>query len=329
MKALIKTAAVMAALSLLCALAGCGEGKTETLKIGVIQFATHSSLDNCYTGFIQGLEENGYKVGENIEIDLQNAAADTSNTDLMAKNMVAGKYDLICAIATPAAMSAYAAARDSDIPVIFSAVSDPLSAGIVENLEAPGVNCTGTSDALDLEAQMQMIRAFLPEAKKIGIIFTTSEVNSVTHLSQFEALAPDYGFIIESVGVTQGSEVAGAAASLVASGVDCINNFTDNLVVENMSQVLNATNQAGIPLFGSEEEQVINGCLACQGIDYIALGRQTGAMAAAVLNGEAAGEIPVYVTSQYSPFYNSKVADALGVELPEQYANATDVAGVD
>ncbi|NLF35020.1 MAG: ABC transporter substrate-binding protein [Clostridiales bacterium] len=299
----------------------------ESKTIAVLQYATHASLDNCYTGFVQGLAEGGYTEGENLTIEFQNANAIASDCDLMAKNMIATGYDLVAGIATPAAMALYGAARDTDIPVIFSAVSDPVSAGIVQSLEAPGYNCTGTSDELDLDAQVAMIRGFLPDAAKIGIIYTTSEPNSITQLERIKEIAPNYGFEILSVGITNPSEVATAAASLVSSGVNCFNNFTDNLVVENLSQMLNAADEAGIPIFGSEEEQVRNGCLACQGIDYIALGQETGRMAAKVLSGEAeAGALPVYVTSEYAPFYNSAVAQAMGLSLPEDYSNAVDVA---
>lgn len=309
-------------------LAACGqEGGGETAKLGVIQYATHASLDNCYAGFLEGLAEGGYVDGENLTIEFQNANADPAACDLMAKNMVSEGSDMVMGIATPAAMSLYGAARGTEIPVIFTAVSDPVGAGIVESLAAPGYNCTGASDELDLAAQVAMIRAFLPNASIIGVIYTASETNSVTQLAVLEEVAPQYGFEVRAVSVTNAAEVATAAASLVSAGVDCINNFTDNLVVENLSQVLNAANEAGIPVFGSEEEQVKNGCLACQGIDYLALGREAGRMAAKVLSSQAnAAELAVYVTSEYSPFYNSAVAASLGLSVPAEYANAVDVA---
>ncbi len=121
---------------------------------------------------------------------------------------------------------------------------------------------------------MKMIRAFLPEADTIGILYTTSEPNSVAHLKTFQELAPDYGFTIEAVGITNESEVASGAATLVAKGVDCVNNFTDNNVVNNLSTLLHATDEAGIPVFGSEEEQVRNGCVASESLDYVALGAE-------------------------------------------------------
>ena len=295
-------------------------------KIGAIQYATHPSLDNCYKGFVLGLEEEGLKEGENLTIEFQNAQGESANADLQAKNMITSGYDLLCGVATPAAMSCYSAAKESGTPVIFCAVSDPVSAGIVSSLEKPGSVATGTADSLNLDGQMKMIRAFLPEAKKICIIYTTSEPNSVSHLAKFQELAPNYGFEIVSVGVTNASEVATAAATLIAGGVDCINNFTDNNVVDNLSVVLHAANDAKIPVFGSEEEQVKNGCLASESIDYVELGKATGRMAAKVLKGEATPqELAVSVISASTPVYNKTVLDALGLTLPADYSAAANL----
>ncbi len=298
----------------------------KNFKIGVIQYAPHPSLDNCYKGFKAGLEEAGLKDGTNITIDFQNPQGDKSNSDLIAKNMVSKKYDLIMGIATPSAMSAYSAAKNTDIPVVFTAVSDPVAAGIVKSTDQPGTNCTGSSDVLPLEQQVKMIRAFLPNAKKIGILYTTSEPNSVSQLKQLKELAPKYNFEIVEAGVTNASEVAAAAATVVSKGVDCINNFTDNNVVNNLSTVLRAANAKKIPVFGSEEEQVKNGCLASQSIDYVALGKETGKMAAKILKGEAkASETPVYLVKDCTPVYNKAVMETFGLTLPSEYSNAAAV----
>jgi len=335
-KRILKLITAILTLSMLFALAACNEtaqknsGKgsnTKMLKIGVIQYAPHPSLDNCYTGLLEGLKEEGFVDGENIKIDFQNAQGEMSNSDMIAKNMVSSKYDLIVGIATPAAMSAFGAAKDADIPVVFTAVSDAVAAGIVASNEKPGFNATGTSDILNLEAQIKMIRAFLPNAAKIGIIYTTSEPNSVTHLSEFKELAPKYGFEVVEVGVTNASEVAAAATTIVSKGVDCINNFTDNNVVNNLSSVLHAAEAGGIPVFGSEVEQVKNGCLASESIDYVSLGRETGKIAAAILKGEKASVIPVKLISDTTPVYNRKVAEKLNIALPETYGHAEDVSG--
>lgn len=310
----------------LCLMMVCGCAFADGVTVGVIQHATHPSLDNCYEGFVLGLAEGGYIDGENLTIDLQNSMNDVSNGDMLAKNMVSGNVDMIAAIATPSAMSAYAASKEDGIPVVFVAVSDAVAAGIIKSNEEPGTNCTGVSDILNLEEQVKMIRAFQPDATKIGIIYTTSEPNSVTHLENIKPIAEKYGFEIVAEGITNASEVATAASSLVAKNVDCINNFTDNNVVDNLPMVLHAADDAGIPVYGSEVEQVVNGCLATQGIDYVALGKQAGLMAAKILNGEASPEtMAVMLVDEVTPAYNSEVAAALNIELPAEYADATDV----
>ncbi|MDU6305949.1 MAG: ABC transporter substrate-binding protein [Clostridium sp.] len=334
-KLITKIAAVSLAAVMAAGFAGCSNGTSassaasggeKTLKIGVIQYAPHPSLDNCYTGFVEGLKEAGYEDGKNLTIDFQNAQGDASNSDLIAKNMVSSKYDMLVGIATPSAMSAYSAAKETDIPVVFTAVSDPVAAGLVKSLEKPENNITGSSDVLPLEEQVKMIRAFLPDAKKIGVLYTTSEPNSVSQLATLKEVASKYNFAVVESGVVNASEVASAAASLVSKGVDCINNFTDNNVVNNLQVVLQAANKGNIPVFGSEIEQVKNGCLASQGIDYVALGKETGKMAASILKSEKkAGETPVYIVKDFAPVYNADVLNIFGMTLPKDYENAQAV----
>jgi len=305
-----------------------GSSKTDIAKIGVIQYAPHPSLDNCYKGFVQGLAEGGYVEGQNLQILFQNANGETSTSDLIAKNFVSQKVDLIGAIATPAAMSAYSATQTGNkAPVVFTAVSDPVAAGIVQSLEATGGNITGSCDVLPLDAQVKMIRAFLPEATKIGVLYTTSEPNSISHLSQLKEIAANYNFEVVDQGITSASEVNSGVNTLIAKGVDCINNFTDNNVVNNLAVVLQAAEKANIPVFGSEEEQVKNGCLASEGIDYVALGRETGLMAAKILKGEAiAVSLPVVTAASSKTYYNQSVMQKLGVTLPADYVSATNLS---
>ena len=311
--------------TLLCAttLTGCnGQSSTtaseNTYTIGISQIAPHGSLDNCREGFIAGLASEGFVEGENLKIDYKNAEGESSNATMISETFVSKKYDLIGAIATPTAMAAYNTALGTEIPVVFTAVSDPVAAGIVASLEEPGTNCTGTSDALPLEEQMQMIRAFLPEAKTIGVLYTTSEVNSLTHLELFEELAPKYNFTIEAIGVSNQSEISLAMDTLVTK-CDVINNFTDNNVVNNLDTVLAKAQEAGIPVFGSEEEQVKKGCVAAQNINYFALGEKTGKMAAAILKGESASTMPVEVISDCQPVANQDALDFYGITVPEEY----------
>lgn len=304
-------------------LVGCSSGQEagegdETFRIGLTQYAPHPSLDNIREGFIQGLADAGFEEGKNITLDITNADGKGENAALIAQNYVAKKTDLITAIATPSAMAAHSAADGSGIPVLFSAVSDPIFAKLVESLEIPNRGASGTADILPLEKQMKMIRAFLPESKKIGILYTTNEVNSQSHLETFEELAPKYGFEIIALGVNSPSDIPLAVDSLLAQ-VDCVNNFTDNNVVNNLATLIEKAKEKGIPVFGSEEEQVRNGCIASESIDYYELGRITATMAVQLLRGEDVDKMPVKLISESKPVANAEVMASLGIELPAEY----------
>lgn len=262
-----------AAMALTMAFTGCASNGTKGAKrIGVIQYASHPSLDNCYEGVRQGLVEAYGEDG--VIIDLQNGQGDGATCDSISANFVSKGYDMIYAIATPAALSAYSAANKSDIPVIFCAVSDPVAAGLTESLEAGYNNCNGTSDILDFSAQVDLIQSIQPDVKKIGVLYTTTEANSMSQLESFKAVCTEKGIEVVDQGVSGAADIPQAATTL-ASQVDCINNFTDNNVVNNLSIVLEKANAANIPVYGSEIEQVKNGCLASISIDYIALGKKT------------------------------------------------------
>lgn len=297
-----------------------GGGTVETTyTVGISQFAVHASLDNCREGFLEGLAEEGIVEGENLELAYVNAQAEPSTAGMTASNFVAKKVDMICAIATPSAMTAYNAAMNTDIPVIYTAVTDPVEAGLA-NADGTSVgNVTGTSDALAVDAQLKMIREILPDAQKIGIIYTTSEPNSISSVAKYEELAEHYGFEIVSTGVTAVSEVALAAADLVTK-VDCITNLTDNTVVSALQTVLEAANNKKIPVFGSEVEQVKAGCVAAMGLEYFELGKQTGIMAAKILKGEAkASEISFEIIDEPGLYVNYAAAEKVGVIIPEGY----------
>ena len=287
----------------------------DSVTVGIAQFAEHGSLDNCVEGFKLGMEEAGFIEGENVEYDLQNAQSDMATANQIAQNMVSSGYDLICGVATPMAQACYNAA-EGKIPVIYTAVTDPVAAELAKEDGSSVGNTTGTSDKLAVDAQLQMIRDFMPEAKKIGILYTTSETNSVSAIAEYKSLAGNYGFEIVDQGISQQSDIPLAATSL-ASKVDCISNLTDNTVVASLPTLLDAANKAGIPVFGSEIEQVKNGCVATEGLDYVELGKQTGAMAARVLNGEDITTIPFETISEYSLYVNNDALSSLGLSVPD------------
>lgn len=299
-------------------LTGCSTKKEGETVIGIGQFAQHGSLDNCREGFVAGLEEAGYIDGENLKIYYENAQADANTASQISKNFIAKKVDLIAAIATPMAQSAFGATRNTEIPVIYTAVTDPIKAELAKEDGSPNGNTTGTSDKLPVEKQLEMIRQILPDAKKIGIMYSTSEVNSLSAIEEYKAVAPQFGFEIVESGISTTADISLAADNLL-SKVDCINNLTDNTVVSALPTILDKASKNNIPVFGSEVEQVKIGCLASMGLDYFDLGKQTGKMAAQVLKGEKeAGDINFEIIEEFAFYGNTAVADNLGITLPEE-----------
>ena len=310
--------------------AGCGgntsdngtagtQASGDSYKIGISQFAEHGSLDNCREGFLEGLKEAGIEEGKNLTVEYQNAQTDTGTASTIADSFVSGKVDMICAIATPCASSAYNSCLNTDIPVVYTAVSDPVSAGLANEDGTSIGNITGSSDILPVEEQLKMIREMMPEAKKIGILYTTSEANSCSTIEQYKSLAGDYGFEIVDTGINTSADIEIAATDLV-SKVDCLCNLTDNTVVNALQTVLDKANNAGIPVFGSEIEQVKSGCVASMGIDYFQLGVETGAMAAKILKGEATAQDTNFITASKAELYvNTAAADKIGMKLDDSY----------
>lgn len=297
-----------------------GDGKAPI--IGISQYGQHASLDNCREGFLKGLEEAGLKEGTDYTIDYQNASFDDNMAIQIAQAFSSEDAALMVGIATPAATACYAAAEDKDIPVIFTAITDPVGAKLDSG------NITGTSDVLPVEGQLELIRALQPEAKTIGIVYTTSEPNSVYSVGVYQEKAAAYGFTIEAVGITAQAEVTQAVDSLIAKGVDCFSNLTDNNVVGVLGSILEKTNEAGIPVYGSEIEQMKLGCVAGAGLDYIQLGIQTGKMAAKVLRGEAVcQDLPYEVIENFSLYTNSKALAKMGLTLPDDVAKTAQEVG--
>ena len=330
-----KLAALGLSLTLVLSLAACGGGTDdtssgndaasgesgETVKylIGISQYGQHGSLDNCREGFLQGLAQAGLVEGTDFEVDYQNANFDDNQATQIGQMFSAEDVDLMVGIATNAAVACFNAAEDKDIPVIFTAITDPVGA----HLDAG--NITGTSDALPVAGQLELIRALQPDADTIGIVYTTSEANSVYSVGVYEDLAADYGFTIDAVGVTSQAEVTQAVDTLLSHGVDCLSNLTDNNVVGVLSAILEKTDEAGIPVYGSEVEQVKLGCVGGAGLDYVQLGIQTGLMAAKVLTGEATcQDLPYETIENYGLYVNSDTAAKLGITIPDDIAQQAE-----
>ena len=283
--------------------------------IGITQIVDHPSLNLCRQGAIDKLAELGFVEGENLTIQYEDAQGDTNIATTIAQQFVSDDVDAIIAIATPSAQASYAAAM-GQIPVIFSAVSEPAAAGLANEDGTNIAGITGTSDKLPVEATFKLIQQLTPDVATIGILHNTSEVNSDVQLAQAQETAPEYGFTIVDVGITSTNEISSALDTLLPQ-VDAIMNLTDNMVVSSLPIIVQRCNEAMIPLYGSEDTQVTNGALASAGVDYYALGEITGEMVANVLLGTSAEEIAIAALTDPMLIVNSDQVELLGITVSE------------
>lgn len=294
-------------------------------KIGIIQIVEHPSLNTIRETFIEQLEKNGFKDGENITIDYQNAQNDQTNLKTIAKKFATNKYDLIVAIATSSALAA--AGETKDIPVLFSAVTDPVSAQLVKSLEKPGGNVTGTSDAVSAAKIMELAMRITPEIKTIGALYNSSEINSISVINDLKEFAKSNGLTVVEATVTSSSEVQQAVQSLVGK-TDAIFSPIDNTVASAMPVVAQIANKAKIPVYVGADSMVKDGGLATYGINYPVLGRETADMAAEILKGKNPGDMPVRIMTEVDIYINKATADEIGLTIPEDVLNeAAEIFG--
>ena len=293
----------------------------QEYRIGISQFVEHPALDAAREGFITGLAEAGFS-GENIEFIEQNAQADFATAQSIAQQFKGNNLDLILTIATPNAQAA--ANVITDTPVLFTAVTDPEEAGLVESMERPGGNLTGTTDMNPVAQQIELIKEFIPEITDLGVLYNPGEVNSVVQVDLVKETTAEMGINLHEGTVSNSSEVSLAASSLVGD-VDAIYVPTDNIIVSALPSVLNITNQNKIPVFASENGQVRQGSIATLGIDYNLLGIQTGKMAARILNGANPAEMAVESSDQLKLYLNKKAAENLNLEIPAAVLDRADV----
>lgn len=291
----------------------------KVYKVGLGQFAEHGSLDNCRNGFIEGMKEEGLIEGDNVTYLYDNAQTDGSAAQQIYNKYATQQVDMAVGIATPMAQVAYGTFKDTDTPVIFSAVTDPVAAELANKDGSPVGNITGTSDKLPVLAQLKLITEMFPDAKNIGILYTTSEVNSVSAIEEYQDLAGRFNVSIVVQSIDQGSDMP-LAVDTILPKVDVMTNLTDNTVVANMPVLIEKANAMKIPVFGSEIEQVHKGCIASMGLDYIELGKQTGRMAAKILKGETKASNTRYeVIENASLYLNKKVIENLGLNIDSSF----------
>ena len=287
--------------------------KKDVFRIGISQFITHQSLDATRDGFVDELAKQGYVEGKNIEIDLQNAQGEQRNLKTISQQL-AESSDVVLAIATPSAQSL--ANTTQTTPVIFSAVTDPVSAKLVESREHPGGNVTGTSDQSSdaISTQINLIKKVLPKAKTIGILYTQSEPNSVVQKDEAKRLLEEKGFTVVEKTILDSNNVKAAAESLMAE-VDMVFVPTDNIISSTMETVKQVSIKHKVPVFGGSTEMVAVGGLYNYGTNYEELGRQTARMLIRVLKGEKPENMAVELPEKLELHTNQEMADALGIDI--------------
>ena len=312
------TAILLVLAMVMMMLSGCGsknaESGDEMFKVVIIQLMEHPSLDTIRESIIEGLEDEGYVEGENLKIEYQNGQNDMSTMKNIAQTFVGDECDVIVAIATPAAQAALS--ETTEIPIVFAAITDPVGAGLVDSLDSPGGNVTGTSDEVSAEMIMNLAKDITPDFKTIGVLYNIGEDNSVSVVAQLKEYAGENGYkVIEST-VTNTGEVQ-QAAQYLADKVDIVFSPIDNTVASSMAVATETFNNAGIPFYVSADSMVNDGGLATCGIDYTVLGRETAAMIADILEGADPAAIAVRKMSEMSVYVNKETAKALNIEIPQ------------
>lgn len=291
-----------------------GDTTTAMKTVSITAIVEHPALDAVRKGVIDELADQGFTDGENLTVNFQSAQGNTATAGQIAKQFVADESDVIVAIGTPSAQSV--AAATTSIPLVFSAVTDPIEAKLVSKLDGSGTNVTGGSDALPYEPQIALMRQIIPGLKNVGYVYSPGEVNSTIILKNLkEKLAP-LGITVHEAPAARSNDIAMAARSLEGR-VDMIYTSTDNNVVSAYESLYQVAKESKIPLIASDTSSVARGAVAALGVDYYILGRETGKIVSRILNGEKAGDIPVYTPQVLDLHVSPKNAKDQGITLPQ------------
>lgn len=318
-----KTVMLLMLTALLAMGTGCGgsqqtdsqPAEEKVFNIGIIQYVEHVALDSAREGFIAALADNGYVDGENIKIDLQNAQADQSNLSTISDRFVSNNADLVLAIATPATQAI--AGKTADIPILGTAVTDYVAARLVDSNEAPGGNVSGTTDMNPIKEQIDLLVKLVPDAKTVGVMYTSSEDNSVIQAKIAKEAIEKLGLNYVEVTINNSNDVQQAAQSIVTQ-CDALYLPTDNVIASAMPVIHGVTAVSKTPVICGESGMVDNGGLATLGINYYDLGYQTGLMGVKILKGEAEpASMPIESASKFDFAINGTVANEIGITIPE------------
>lgn len=318
--------ALFAAAAMGLSLAGCGSaassasaaasgsGQQADYTVGILQYTSHSSLDEIAAAIQSELEQQALAAGVTIRVELKNGQGDAATINDICKMFVSDKVDLIIPIATPAATAAAAAVQGTDIPLVYSAVTDPVAAQLAQSMEAPGENMTGTSDYIDTAKILDLVLANNPDTKALGLIYNLGETNSAATIEALRPVLEEKGIQAVESTVTTPGEVQMAAQNLVSKGVDAIFVPIDNTVASAMSVLADEAIKGGVPVYTAADSLVRDGGLATTGVNYTKLGELTAQMAVQVLQGEDPATMPVQVLNDGIVTVNTTTAKALGID---------------
>ena len=325
----VKALAAGLMLTLALGVMGCGGDKKEAPKkaekvnVGIVQLVEHAALDAANKGFVEGLASKGYKEGQNIAYDRQNAQADHSNLQNIAHRGVNNKVNLICAIATPAAQTV--ANVTSDIPIVATAVTDYKAAKLVKDNAKPGTNVTGTTDMNPVEQQLDLLLKLVPNAKSVGTIYCSSEVNSQLQIDILKKAAAAKGVTVKEATVSNVNDIQQAARSLLGK-VQAVYVPTDNVLASAMPTLISVTEEAKLPVICGEGGMVKAGGVATLGVDYYKLGFQAGEMAADILGGKSKpADMAIQAQKEFKAMVNVKEAEKIGLKVPEDVLKGAEL----
>ena len=293
--------------------------------IGVLQFVSHRALDDIYQGMIDQLKKEGYEDGKTAKIVFQNGQADQSKLTSMSQHLINEKADILVGIATPSAQAL--ANQTSDIPIILGAISDPKSAGLVEDNNKPGGNITGVSDQSPVEAQLELVNSLLPNKKKMGILYSSAEDNSSSQVKKVKEQAEGQGYQVTEYAVPSTNEIS-QMMQVLAREVDFLYIPTDNTMANAMQTIVDVANQYKLPVIPSVDTMVEQGGLATVGINQYELGVQTGKMVAEVLKGNSIpATTPIYTFETGDIIINQKQAEFLGISIDKEIRDKAIIKG--
>lgn len=282
--------------------------------VAATQIVEHPALDAARQGVLDELNARGYEVGKNLKWTYESAQGNTVTAGQIARKLSGERPNVIVAIATPSAQAAATAARG--IPVVFSAVTDPVGAKLVASLEKPGKNVTGVTDMLPVAKHVELMKNLIPGIKTIGVIYNPGEANSVTTVNLVKEEAPKQGLEVVTAAATKSSEVQMAARSLIGKA-DIVYLPTDNTVISAAEAIIRVGEQNKLPIIAADTDTVKRGAIAAMGFNYYDMGRQTGAIVARILEGEKPAEISVETVDNMELYLNLSAAKRMGVEVPQ------------